>query len=242
MIDCKSSMTSRATHRHAIESAAVDAHLQLVAWTRLPPLLRVRQPRRPHPVRRPHSGTDRPPLGPNRLRRAVLTRTYDTLPRLQHRVRPARASVRRKRRRLSPAPRQTRCSVQRSYRAAFGFDRRRSHVARHHPPSGTPASHRWPSQAPSRQPQQRRNVTHSAGVRLRGQLLFDVETPPNPEETPPALTSCSAVRHQDPLGQSITAAVSQACTAKVTRSVLAASRDSERSRHRPSAAAGPLGS
>ncbi|MFI5830059.1 hypothetical protein ACIA6C_22905 [Streptomyces sp. NPDC051578] len=36
MIDCKSSMTSRATHRHAIESAAVDAHLQLVAWTRLP--------------------------------------------------------------------------------------------------------------------------------------------------------------------------------------------------------------
>ncbi|MBW5420155.1 hypothetical protein GKQ77_01000 [Streptomyces sp. BG9H] len=36
LIDCKSSMTSRATHRHAIESAAVDAHLQLVAWTRLP--------------------------------------------------------------------------------------------------------------------------------------------------------------------------------------------------------------
>ncbi|MFD9009888.1 hypothetical protein [Streptomyces sp. NPDC059552] len=36
MIDCKSSMTSRATHRHAIESAAVRAHLQLVAWTVLP--------------------------------------------------------------------------------------------------------------------------------------------------------------------------------------------------------------
>ncbi|MFF4452628.1 hypothetical protein [Streptomyces goshikiensis] len=36
MIDCKSSMTSRATHRHAIENAAVHAHLQLVAWTVLP--------------------------------------------------------------------------------------------------------------------------------------------------------------------------------------------------------------
>lgn len=36
MIDCKSSMTSRAMHRHAIESAAVRAHLQLVAWTLLP--------------------------------------------------------------------------------------------------------------------------------------------------------------------------------------------------------------
>ncbi|MDH6537993.1 hypothetical protein [Streptomyces sp. SPB4] len=36
MIDCKSSMTSRATHRHAIEGAAVRAHLQLVAWTVLP--------------------------------------------------------------------------------------------------------------------------------------------------------------------------------------------------------------
>ncbi|MER5759812.1 hypothetical protein [Streptomyces sp. NPDC002082] len=33
MIDCKSSMTRRATHRHAIESAVVRAHLQLVAWT-----------------------------------------------------------------------------------------------------------------------------------------------------------------------------------------------------------------
>ncbi|MEV7169324.1 hypothetical protein AB0O18_06495 [Streptomyces sp. NPDC093224] len=36
MIDCKSSMTSRTTRRHAIESAAVRAHLQLVAWTVLP--------------------------------------------------------------------------------------------------------------------------------------------------------------------------------------------------------------
>jgi hypothetical protein len=36
LIDCKSRMTSRNTGRHAIERAAVYAHLQLVAWTRLP--------------------------------------------------------------------------------------------------------------------------------------------------------------------------------------------------------------
>lgn len=36
MIDCKSRMTSRASRRHAIENSAVTAHLQLVAWTRLP--------------------------------------------------------------------------------------------------------------------------------------------------------------------------------------------------------------
>ncbi|MFI6449634.1 hypothetical protein [Kitasatospora sp. NPDC050543] len=36
MIDCKSRMTSRTSSRHAIENAAVTAHLQLVAWTRLP--------------------------------------------------------------------------------------------------------------------------------------------------------------------------------------------------------------
>ncbi|WP_328769476.1 hypothetical protein [Streptomyces sp. NBC_00286] len=36
LIDCKSRMTSRSTGRHAVERAAVHAHLQLVAWTRLP--------------------------------------------------------------------------------------------------------------------------------------------------------------------------------------------------------------
>ncbi|MFI0716455.1 hypothetical protein ACH4SK_38865 [Streptomyces inhibens] len=36
MIDCKSRMTSRATGRHAVEAAAVTAHLQLAAWTGLP--------------------------------------------------------------------------------------------------------------------------------------------------------------------------------------------------------------
>ncbi|MGW0702258.1 hypothetical protein ACWD0A_23660 [Streptomyces sp. NPDC002867] len=36
LIDCKSRMTSRASRRHAIERAAVMAHLQLVAWTQLP--------------------------------------------------------------------------------------------------------------------------------------------------------------------------------------------------------------
>lgn len=36
LIDCKSRMTSRTTHRHAVERAAVTAHLQLVAWTQLP--------------------------------------------------------------------------------------------------------------------------------------------------------------------------------------------------------------
>ncbi|GAA4980490.1 hypothetical protein [Kitasatospora paranensis] len=36
LIDCKSRMTSRTSSRHAIENAAVTAHLQLVAWTRLP--------------------------------------------------------------------------------------------------------------------------------------------------------------------------------------------------------------
>ncbi len=36
MIDCKSRMTSQASRRHAIENAAVTAHLQLVAWARLP--------------------------------------------------------------------------------------------------------------------------------------------------------------------------------------------------------------
>ncbi|MEV7416543.1 hypothetical protein [Streptomyces sp. NPDC089919] len=36
MIDCKSSMTSRATRRHAIERAAVHSHFQLVAWSELP--------------------------------------------------------------------------------------------------------------------------------------------------------------------------------------------------------------
>lgn len=36
LIDCKSRMTSRNTGRHAVERAAVHAHLQLVAWTGLP--------------------------------------------------------------------------------------------------------------------------------------------------------------------------------------------------------------
>ncbi|MFF0747319.1 hypothetical protein ACFYVL_43760 [Streptomyces sp. NPDC004111] len=36
LIDCKGSMTSRQTGRHAVERSAVLAHLQLVAWTQLP--------------------------------------------------------------------------------------------------------------------------------------------------------------------------------------------------------------
>ncbi|MFI0242833.1 hypothetical protein [Streptomyces sp. NPDC016845] len=36
MIDCKSRMTSRAPGRHAVEAAAVTAHLQLAAWTGMP--------------------------------------------------------------------------------------------------------------------------------------------------------------------------------------------------------------
>ncbi|MEU3320812.1 hypothetical protein ACGFZG_27255 [Streptomyces antibioticus] len=36
LIDCKSRMTSRITQRHAVERAAVMAHLQLAAWTQLP--------------------------------------------------------------------------------------------------------------------------------------------------------------------------------------------------------------
>ncbi|WP_330242110.1 hypothetical protein [Streptomyces sp. NBC_00525] len=36
LIDCKSCMTSQTSRRHAIERAAVNAHLQLVAWTQLP--------------------------------------------------------------------------------------------------------------------------------------------------------------------------------------------------------------
>ncbi|MFJ6865267.1 hypothetical protein ACIQRS_13955 [Streptomyces termitum] len=36
LIDCKSRMTSRASRRHVVERAAVNAHLQLVAWTALP--------------------------------------------------------------------------------------------------------------------------------------------------------------------------------------------------------------
>ncbi|MFC9595804.1 hypothetical protein ACFTUC_39165 [Streptomyces sp. NPDC056944] len=36
MIDCKSRMTSQTSRRHAVERAAVTAHLQLVAWTQLP--------------------------------------------------------------------------------------------------------------------------------------------------------------------------------------------------------------
>ncbi|MEU4351752.1 MULTISPECIES: hypothetical protein [unclassified Streptomyces] len=36
LIDCKGSMTSRQTGRHAVERAAVLAHLHLVAWTHLP--------------------------------------------------------------------------------------------------------------------------------------------------------------------------------------------------------------
>lgn len=35
-VDCKAAMTSRASRRHAVERAAVRAHLQLVAWTNLP--------------------------------------------------------------------------------------------------------------------------------------------------------------------------------------------------------------
>ncbi|KAA6223669.1 hypothetical protein CP973_18640 [Streptomyces albofaciens JCM 4342] len=36
LVDCKSRMTSGTTHRHAVERAAVRAHLQLTAWTYLP--------------------------------------------------------------------------------------------------------------------------------------------------------------------------------------------------------------
>lgn len=36
LIDCKSRMTSGSTDRHAVERAAVKAHLQLAAWTDLP--------------------------------------------------------------------------------------------------------------------------------------------------------------------------------------------------------------
>ncbi|MDX5563746.1 hypothetical protein PYK79_10825 [Streptomyces sp. ID05-04B] len=36
LIDCKSRMTSGASDRHAVERAAVKAHLQLAAWTDLP--------------------------------------------------------------------------------------------------------------------------------------------------------------------------------------------------------------
>ncbi|MFI1487986.1 hypothetical protein [Streptomyces sp. NPDC020747] len=36
LIDCKSRMTSTTTNRHAVERAAVRAHLQLTAWTYLP--------------------------------------------------------------------------------------------------------------------------------------------------------------------------------------------------------------
>lgn len=36
LIDCKTRMTSHTTQRHAVERAAVTAHLQLVAWTQLP--------------------------------------------------------------------------------------------------------------------------------------------------------------------------------------------------------------
>lgn len=35
-IDCKANMTARASQRHAIERAAVKAHLQLAAWADLP--------------------------------------------------------------------------------------------------------------------------------------------------------------------------------------------------------------
>jgi hypothetical protein len=35
-IDCKGNMTGGARQRHAVERAAVKAHLQLVAWTDLP--------------------------------------------------------------------------------------------------------------------------------------------------------------------------------------------------------------
>lgn len=36
LIDCKSRMTSGESDRHAVERAAVKAHLQLAAWTDLP--------------------------------------------------------------------------------------------------------------------------------------------------------------------------------------------------------------
>ena len=36
LIDCKGGMTSQGTGRHAVERSAVQAHLQLVAWTGLP--------------------------------------------------------------------------------------------------------------------------------------------------------------------------------------------------------------
>lgn len=36
LIDCKGGMTSQQTGRHAVERSAVQAHLQLVAWTGLP--------------------------------------------------------------------------------------------------------------------------------------------------------------------------------------------------------------
>lgn len=36
LIDCKGGMTSQRTGRHAVERSAVQAHLQLVAWTGLP--------------------------------------------------------------------------------------------------------------------------------------------------------------------------------------------------------------
>ncbi|MFJ2769193.1 hypothetical protein [Streptomyces sp. NPDC087300] len=36
LIDCKGGMASQRTGRHAIERSAVQAHLQLVAWTGLP--------------------------------------------------------------------------------------------------------------------------------------------------------------------------------------------------------------
>ncbi|MFE1987620.1 hypothetical protein [Streptomyces mirabilis] len=36
LIDCKSRMTSHTTHRHAVERAAVMAHVQLAAWAQLP--------------------------------------------------------------------------------------------------------------------------------------------------------------------------------------------------------------
>ncbi|MFC7619379.1 hypothetical protein [Microlunatus sp. GCM10028923] len=35
-VDCKANMTGRVSRRHAIERAAVRAHLQLVAWNNLP--------------------------------------------------------------------------------------------------------------------------------------------------------------------------------------------------------------
>ncbi len=36
LIDCKGRMTSRTSHRHAVERSAVMAHLHLTAWTQLP--------------------------------------------------------------------------------------------------------------------------------------------------------------------------------------------------------------